>query len=268
MQPKPGESFLLDGATGTDQTLLIVEDNDEVRSFIKENLQPNYKILEAEDGLKGLSLATSAIPDVIISDIMMPGLDGKELCEKLKKDERTSHIPLIMLTARATTHDKIEGLECGADDYIFKPFSMEEIETRICNLLQQRERLRLKYSGYIGLDWNKITVTTLDEEFLKKTTGIISQHLHEFEFDVGALQEEMAISNSTLYKKLKVLTGESPNSLIRIMRLKRAASLLEKNESSITEILMSVGFSNPSYFTRCFKAYFGVTPREYQRPFN
>ncbi|RLD72402.1 MAG: hypothetical protein DRJ29_05600 [Bacteroidetes bacterium] len=268
VQPKPGESFLLDGATGTDQTILIVEDNDEVRSFIKENLQPKYKILEAEDGLKGLSLATSAIPDVIISDIMMPGLDGKELCEKLKKDERTSHIPLIMLTARATTHDKIEGLECGADDYIFKPFSMEEIETRICNLLQQRERLRLKYSGYIGLDWNKITITTLDEEFLKKTTGIISRHLHEFEFDVGALQEEMAVSDSTLYKKLKVLTGESPNSLIRIMRLKRAASLLEKNELSITEILMSVGFSNPSYFTRCFKAYFGVTPREYQRSFN
>lgn len=251
-----------------DLTVLIVEDNDEVRSFIRENLQPSYKILEAKDGLKGLSLATSAIPDLIISDIMMPGMDGKKLCEKLKNDERTSHIPLILLTARATTHDKIEGLECGADDYIFKPFSIEEIEARICNLLEQRERLRLKYSGYIGMDWNKITVTTLDEEFLKKTTGIISQHLHEFEFDVGALQEEMAISDSTLYRKLKALTGESPNSLIRIMRLKRAASLLKKNESSITKILMSVGFSNPSYFSRCFRAYFGQTPKAYQQSFN
>ena len=265
---KPDESSILDGATGKDQVILIVEDNNEVRSFIKENLQARYKVLEAEDGLKGLSLATSTLPDMIISDIMMPGMDGNELCEKLKNDERTSHIPVIMLTARATTHDKIEGLECGADDYIFKPFSMEEIEARILNLLEKRERLRLKYSGYIGLDWDKITVTTLDEEFLKKITGKISQHLHEFEFDVGALQEEMAISDSTLYKKLKVLTGESPNSLIRIMRLKRAASLLEKNESSITEILMSVGFSNPSYFTRCFKAYFGVTPREYQSSSN
>jgi signal transduction histidine kinase/DNA-binding response OmpR family regulator/ligand-binding sensor domain-containing protein len=263
-----GEAIYGGEFTNLGMSILIVEDNDEVRSFIKENLQPNYKILEAEDGLKGLTLATSVIPDLIISDIMMPGMDGKKMCEKLKNDERTSHIPLIMLTARATTHDKIEGLECGADDYIFKPFSIEEIEARICNLLEQRERLRKKYSGYIGLDWSEITVTTLDEQFLKKVTDTISAHLHDFKFDVGILKDKMVMSRSTLFKKLKALTGESPNSLIRIMRLKLAASMIEKSEKNITEILMSVGFSNPSYFARCFRAYFGVTPKAYQKSFN
>ena len=255
-------------ATTQATTVLIVEDNDEVRSFITESLQGNYMTLEAEDGLKGLKMATTAIPDIIISDIMMPGLDGIKLCAKLKNDERTSHIPLIMLTARASTYDKIEGLECGADDYIFKPFSMEEIETRIRNLLEQRERFRKKYSTFVGLDWSKITVTNPDEQFLKNATQTISKHLHDFTFDVAALQEKMAMGESTLYRKLKALTGESPSSLIRIMRLKKAAYMLEKNEQSIIEILMSVGFSNPSYFSRCFKAYFGQTPKAYQKSFN
>lgn len=246
-------------------SILVVEDNDEVRSFIKESIQTKYKILEADDGLKGLAVATSTIPDIIISDIMMPGLDGKQLCVKLKNDERTSHIPFILLTARATTHDKIEGLECGADDYIFKPFSIEEIEARICNLIEQRGRLREKFSGYIKLDWEEMIVTTLDEKFLKRVTSIITEQMHDFNFDVGALQDQMAMSSSTLYKKLKALTGESPSRLIRIMRLKLAASLLEKTDKSITDILMSVGFSNPSYFARCFRAYFGITPKAYQK---
>ena len=248
--------------------ILIVEDNDELRTFLRENLASTYKILESEDGLKGWNTAVTYIPDLVISDIMMPGMDGKELCEKLKNDQRTSHIPVVMLTARATTHDKIEGLECGADDYIFKPFSTEEIQARIRNLMEQRERLRKKYSEYIGLDWNHITVTTPDEEFLKKVTETIAGNLHQFKFGVGVLQEQMVMSGSTLYKKLKALTGESPARLIRIMRLKMAASLLEKNEKSITEILMSVGFSNPSYFARCFKAYFGQTPKAYQKAYN
>ena len=248
-------------------SILIIEDNEEVRSFISENLQVSYRVIVAEDGLKGLKLAISTLPDVIISDIMMPGMDGRKLCAKLKNDERTSHIPLILLTARATTNDKIEGLECGADDYIFKPFSIEEIEVRIRNLMEQRERLRHKYSDIIGLDWSKITVSTLDEQFLKKVTDRVADHLHDFKFDVGALQDQMAMSESTLYRKLKALTGYSPSMLIRIMRLKLAASMLEKTNKSITEVLMSVGFSNPSYFARCFKSYFGVTPREYQRSF-
>jgi len=254
-----------DNANEKDSRILIVEDNNEVRSFLKENLESTFNILEAEDGLAGLNLAVKDLPDVIISDIMMPGMNGKELCKKLKNDERTSHIPVIMLTARASSHDKIEGLECGADDYIFKPFSMEEVRVRIRNLIEQKERLRKKYSEYIGIDWSRITITTLDEQFLKKVTNTIEEHLHEFNFDVGALKDKMAMSESTLYKKLKALTGESPNGLIRLMRLKKAASLIREGDRNITGILMEVGFSNPSYFTRCFKAYFGVTPKAYQK---
>jgi signal transduction histidine kinase/DNA-binding response OmpR family regulator len=248
-----------------DISVLVVEDNEEVRSFIKEVLEPEYLILEAGDGLQGYELAVSNLPDLIISDIMMPGMDGNVLCEKLKNDERTCHIPIIMLTARATTHDKIEGLECGADDYIFKPFRMEEVRARIINLLEQRERLRSKYSEYIGIDWSNMTVSTLDEQFLKKITETVTENLHDFSFNVGVLQDRMAMSESTLYKKLKALTGDSPSQLIRIMRLKYAASLLQKNDLSITEILMSAGFSNPSYFSRCFRAYFGMTPKAYQK---
>jgi len=264
-EPKDDKTPAFQDNTSEEKLILIVEDNLELRTYIRENLDSSYRTLEAEDGLKGWNAATSTIPDLIITDIMMPGMDGKELCEKLKKDERTSHIPLVMLTARATTHDKIEGLDCGADDYIFKPFSIEEIEARINNLLEQRERLRKKYSEYIGLDWNEITVTTLDEQFLKKVTETIAQHLHEFKFDVGVLQDHMNMSGSTLLKKLKALTGESPTRLIRIMRLKMAASMLEKNETNITDILMSVGFSNPSYFAKCFKEYYGLSPKAYQK---
>lgn len=257
-----------DSSNYKDLTILLVEDNDEVRTFLKENLEPTYKILEAADGIEGLNLATKSLPDVIISDIMMPGMDGKELCKKLKNNERTCHIPIILLTARATSNDKIEGLECGADAYIFKPFNMLEIEVRIRKIMEQRDRLRKKYSAYIGLDWSEITVTTLDEQFLKKVTNTIGEHLHDFKFDVGDLQNKLALSGSTLSRKLKALTGETPNSLIRIMRLKKAASLIENGNNSITDILMEVGFSNPSYFARCFKAYFGVTPKAYQKSFN
>jgi DNA-binding response OmpR family regulator len=265
---KRGEEVGIEEALlGEERCILIVEDNDELRTYIKDYLGYTYRIIEAEDGLRGWKTATSTIPDLIITDIKMPVMDGKVLCEKLKNDERTSHIPVIMLTARASTHDKIEGLDCGADDYIFKPFSFEEIKARISNLLIQREKLRKKYSSYIGLDWNEITVNTPDEQFIKRVTEIIAEHLHDFTFDVGVLQNKLALSESTLLRKIKALTGEPPNKLIRIMRLKRAATMIEKNEKTITDILMSVGFSNPSYFTRCFKDYFGQTPKAYQKSF-
>ena len=186
-----------------------------------------------------------------------------EMCRRLKTDERTSHIPVVILTAKATGKDKITGLEQGADDYIIKPFSMDELLVRIRNLLKQRERLRKKYSGLIGVDWEEISVTTLDEQFLKKVLGIISQYMTDFNFNVSSLQEKMSMSREHIFRKLKALTGESPSSLIRVMRLKAAASLLENGEESITSISMQVGFSNPSYFSQCFKAYFGQSPSEY-----
>jgi len=248
-----------------DIEILVIEDNEDLRTFINVNFSSSYRLLQADDGIRGLNLALAKTPDLIISDVMMPGIDGMELCQKLKNDERTSHIPVILLTAKSTREDKIEGLEMGADDYIFKPFSIEELSARICNLLEQRERLRKKYSSFLDLGLDAMTVSSLDEKFLKKAIRIIEEKLPDFDFDVSVLQDKMAMSRSQLFRKMKALTGESPVHLIRLMRLRLAASLIEKGEDSITDILMSVGFTNPSYFARCFKEKFGVTPRAFQQ---
>jgi DNA-binding response OmpR family regulator len=248
-----------------DLMILVIDDNEEVRSFIIDSLKSDYKILQATDGFLGWETATSDLPDLIITDIMMPGMDGFELCKKLKHDERTSHIPVIMLTARAMSSDRLEGLETGADDYIIKPFSMEELSVRIRNLLEQREKLKEKYSNLIKLNLGALTVTTLDDQFLKKVTTLISKNLHDFRFDVSTMQEKMNMSSSNLYRKIKALTGESPVQLLRNMRLNLAAELIQKNNHNITEVMLQVGFSNLSYFSRSFKSLYGVTPKVFQR---
>lgn len=267
LKREPGRTEKAEEIPKRGTEILIVEDNEDLRTFIGENLSGHYTILEAEDGVEGLKQAQSRIPDLVISDVMIPGMDGMELCRELKNDERTSHIPVIMLTARTSGRDKIEGLEKGADDYIFKPFDIDELTVRIRNLLEQRARLRKKYSGMIGLDWNEMAVTTLDERFLKKATGVIAENMQDFDFDVGALQEKVSMSREHLYRKMKALTGESPSSLIRLMRLKTAASLLEKGEEDITRIAYHTGFSSLSYFARRFKEHYGTSPREYRKVF-
>ena len=245
-------------------SVLVVEDNEDLKAFLLENLAAEFKVYGAQDGDRGLDTALSELPDLIITDVMMPGgLDGMELCSRVKNDERTSHIPVILLTAKSTSRDRITGLEKGADDYIVKPFSMDELLVRIRNLLRQRESLRKKYSSMIGVDWEQVSITNLDEKFLKNILGIISENLSDFNFNVGTLQEKMFMSREHIFRKLKALTGTSPSSLIRTMRLKAAASLLERGEKSITRIAMQVGFSNPSYFSQCFKAYFDRSPSEY-----
>jgi YesN/AraC family two-component response regulator len=248
-----------------DHEILIVEDNDELRTFIRESLSDEYRIIEAENGTEGVENAISSVPDLVISDIMMPGMDGIELCGKLKSDERTSHVPVILLTAKSTLSDKIEGLGEGADDYISKPFDMTELKARIRNLLEQRDKLRQKYSGMVGLDWENLSVTTLDEKFLKKITGIISERMDDSGFNVEALQDEMAMSRANLHRKLKALTGDTPGGLIRTLRLKTAAVMLEKGDDNITQIALDTGFSNSSLFAQVFKKEYGMTPGEYRK---
>lgn len=245
--------------------ILLVEDNGELRAFMVESLSADFQVLEAEDAKKGLELIQSEIPDLIISDVMMPGMDGMELCKRVKNDELSSHIPVILLTAKATSFDKMVGFDKGADDYIVKPFRNDELRVRIRNLLEQRERLKRKYSGMVGMDWNEINVSTRDEIFLKKVIGIISDHLLDPGFNVGRLQEKISISREHLYRKLMAICGQSPSSLIRKLRLKTAASLLEEGKSSVTEISMHVGFSNPSHFARSFKQEYGVSPHKYMQ---
>jgi signal transduction histidine kinase/ligand-binding sensor domain-containing protein/DNA-binding response OmpR family regulator len=243
--------------------LLIVEDNADVRDYIKGNLEEEFRILEAVDGEDGLNQAINYIPDLIISDVMMPKMDGFEMCDKIKNDERTSHIPIIMLTAKATSKDKIEGYETGADEYIMKPFDAQILRARINNLIQQRKRLREHFKKEGIFQINDADVTSTDKIFLKKALDIINKNISDDTFSVDSFAEEISMSKSQLRRKLVALVGESPGDLIRRIRLRKAAKLIEQNFGNISEIAAEVGFNNPANFAHSFKIYYGVSPSEY-----
>jgi signal transduction histidine kinase/ligand-binding sensor domain-containing protein/DNA-binding response OmpR family regulator len=244
--------------------LLIVEDNSDVRRYIVSHIEKEYRILEASNGEEGLKEALKHLPDLIISDVMMPKMNGFELCEKIKTDERTSHIPIILLTAKATDKDKISGYETGADDYIMKPFDSSVLKVRIKNLIDQRKKLREQFrkEGLIGLE-NK-EITSLDKKFLQNVLQIINNHLSDTSFGVEILANEVSISRRNLDRKLVALTGEVPGDLIRRVRLTQAARLINQNFGNISEIALEVGFSNPAYFSKCFSEQFGLSPSEYK----
>ncbi|MEJ2193786.1 MAG: ATP-binding protein [Ignavibacteriaceae bacterium] len=244
--------------------ILLVEDNSDVRCYIKENMENEYTILEAVNGEEGLKKSIEQIPCLIISDIMMPKMDGFELCEKLKTDERTSHIPVILLTAKATNRDKITGYETGADDYIVKPFDVITLHVRIRNLIEQRKKLRQHFlqEGLFNLD-NK-NITSIDRKFLEKAVKIINEHLSDITFGVESFASELSIGRTTLYKKLIAIVGEPPGDFIKRIRLSKAHTLLNRKAGNISEIALEVGFNNPAYFSECFKKQFGITPFKYQ----
>ncbi len=242
---------------------MIVEDNRDMRAYMHDCLCQNYQLLEAIDGEDGFHQAVNCIPDLIISDVMMPKIDGFELCQQLKSDERTSHIPIILLTARSSIESKIKGLEFGADDYLIKPFDTSELRVRVKNLIEQRRKLREKFSQNIFLKPAEIAVTSYDQRFLQRTIDIIEKHLADPDFDVTLLTHEVGMSRMQLHRKLHALTNQSASQFIRILRLKRAAELLHQHFGNVAEIAYEVGFSNPSYFAECFRRQFGVLPSEY-----
>ncbi|MDP4224179.1 MAG: DNA-binding response regulator, partial [Bacteroidota bacterium] len=188
---------------------------------------------------------------------------GISLCKLLKNDERTSHIPVIMLTAKATTEDKIAGLRTGADDYIVKPFNMTELTERISNLLAMRDRLKLKYGKFNLLDIGANPPESVDDRFMIRVLKAVRENIKDYSFDVGSLQEQLGMSRTHLTRKLKILTGFAPGALIRNLRLEKAAELLTGKAGNVTEVANSVGISNPATFTRAFRTYFGVLPKEY-----
>lgn len=243
--------------------LLIVEDNSDVRSYIKDNLKTDYRIIEAVDGEDGLNKSTAQIPDLIVSDVMMPKMDGFKLCEILKTDERTSHIPIILLTAKAAKEDKLTGLETGADEYLMKPFDTDELKSRIKNLIDQRKRLQehFRNQGLIGIDQQKIT--SVDKKFLQKSMEIINKYISDSSFSVEMLAGELAIGRSGLQKKIQSLIGETPGDLIRRIRLDKAAELIKNKFGNLSEIALEVGYNNPAHFSEAFKRQFGVTPSHY-----
>jgi signal transduction histidine kinase/DNA-binding response OmpR family regulator len=240
--------------------LLIVEDNSDVRKYIISHLEEDYRIQEAVDGEDGLEQALNHIPDLIISDVMMPKMDGFELCNKLKTDEKTSHIPIIMLTAKATSKDKIEGYETGADDYIMKPFDAAELKVRIKNLIEIRRKLQEKFSSddfVIPKELNSI-----DEQFIMRVLKVINEHISEDKYSIEQLAKEVAMSRNHLHRKLKALAGKSPSLFLRYIRLVKARTLIKEKRGTISEISFLVGFSSPIYFNKCFKEEFGYSPSE------
>nr|WP_226904835.1 hybrid sensor histidine kinase/response regulator transcription factor [Pedobacter schmidteae] len=244
-------------------TVLVVEDNDELRGFIVQSLQNIYHVLDSVNGLEGWDLAISHLPDIIVSDVTMPELNGLELCVRLKTEEQTNHIPVIMLTAMASQMHQVGGLEAGADVYITKPFSMQILELSIRNLLQGREGLKQKYLRQIMLTPRKLEIVSPDEKFLDKLMLLIEGKMEDPDFNVGSLVEDIGMSQTVLYKKIKALTGLSITDFIKSQRLKRAAQLLSQKKLSIAEVAYSVGFNDRKYFSKEFRKQFGVAPSDY-----
>ncbi|HQU40186.1 MAG TPA: ATP-binding protein [Chitinophagales bacterium] len=242
--------------------LLIVEDNTDLRSFIAEGLEEHYRIIKAENGALGLTAALEYTPDIIISDVMMPEMDGMTLCKKLKEDEHTSHIPVILLTAKAGKENRLTGLETGADDYLTKPFDQDELRVRAGNLVAQRKKLRERFSSNHVWKPKELAVTSADERFLQKVSDIIEKQMDNEFFSVEDLADAVAFSRSQLHRKLKALVDKSPSEIIRSFRLTRAKELLEKGDGNVSEVAIKVGYGSLSYFTKSFKAEFGVLPSE------
>jgi len=264
--PEAGQQL----ATDSDKPiLLIVEDNSDLRTYIRGQLEDAYNIIEAKDGEQGLARAIEHVPDLVISDVMMPKMDGFELCSELKTDERTSHIPVILLTARASSESKIEGLETGADDFITKPFDPQELLVRINNLINLRRRLRedlikdLSKPGFPRFENATSSINSADQEFIKKATLIVENHLDDQEFTIESFGKEMALSRVQLHRKLRALLDYNTSEFIRGIRLSKAAQMLLEKQGNIAQIAYEVGFNNLSYFSKCFQEMYGKSPSDY-----
>lgn len=245
--------------------VLIVEDHVDIREFIAENLKDSFFTEQAENGKTGLEQALKNIPDLVITDIVMPKMDGIELCHKLKTDEKTSHIPVVMLTGKSGIDDRLLGLETGADAYLTKPFNIKELRLLVTKLIEQRKKLRERFTRELHLEPRDIAVTSADEKFINRAMEIIEKNIGNSEFEVRQFEEEMFMSRMQLFRKIKALTNQTPGEFIRIIRLKRAASLIKQNFGNIAQITYEVGFNNPSYFAKCFKDLYGVLPSDYMK---
>lgn len=244
--------------------ILIVEDNPDVRSYLRQELLGlGYQVLEAADGQAGLAQAQAEQPDLIISDVMMPKMDGFELARAIRADARSSHIPLILLTAKASQESRITGLETGVDAYLTKPFNARELRVRIANLIEQRQLLRQKFAKALTIKPEEVSAVPMDQQFLQTVTATIEAHLGDAQFGVEPLAKAVGMSVTHLNRKLKALVGQSAGKLIRSMRLQRAADLLQQQAGTVSEIAYDLGFGDPTNFGRAFKAQFGVTPGQW-----
>lgn len=261
----PSDSLSLNLAAVVDnrKKLLLVEDNKEFRSFLREQLEEFYLVIEAVDGEEGEDKAIEENPDLIISDIMMPKVDGIELCRRIKTNVQTSHIPVILLTARTADAVKINSYEVGADSYMSKPFNFDMLMVRVEKLIEQQEKRKQEFSKNLEVNPSSITITSVDEQLIQKALGCIEKNMDNTEYAVGELSSDLGMTRMNLYRKLQSITGNTPTEFIRSIRLKRAAQLLQGSQLTMVEVADRVGFNSASYFTKCFKEMFGVIPTQY-----
>lgn len=247
-------------------TVLVVEDNSDLQTFITDTLKKDFNVIHAMNGKEGLEKATGLIPDLVVSDVMMPVMDGVTMTNEIKQNEKTSHIPVIILTAKAAAESKIEGLKTGADDYLVKPFDGDELVVRIRNLVEQRQKLRELFSRkMISITPDKVEVTSQENTFIEKVRNAISENTDNEFFSVVDLANAVNMSRSQLHRKLKALTGNGPNEIIRNFRLERALELLQKGAGNVTEVAFMTGFSSPAYFSKCFSERYGYSPADVKK---
>lgn len=246
-------------------TLLLVDDNTDMLNYMSQSMGSNFEILTAANGIEAIRLLEEKDVDMIISDIMMPEMDGLEFCQHIKTDFKTSHIPVVLLSAKSMTNDELKGLEAGADDYITKPFSMDILRQRVHNLMERSRQQHERFAKELDIEPSEITVTSLDEQFIAKAISIVESHIAEPDFSVEQLSEEIGIHRAQLYKKLLHLTGKSPQQFVRLLRLKRGKQLLEQSGLYVSEVAYKVGFNSPRIFSKYFKEEFGITPKDFSK---
>lgn len=263
MPPKTAEEALSPTPNDARPLLLIIDDNPEIRSYLASTLEKQYALVEATNGEEGVELAFQYVPDLIISDVLMTGMTGYEVCQQLKTDDRTSHIPLILLTGKSGTEAKIAGLEVQADDYLTKPFNSRELLVRIANLIHVRQMLLARPGGYSPDDRSVHTnLPTREQQFLDRMVAAVEEHLADESFGVNELCQAIGMSRTQLHRKLKALTGEATTAFVRQLRLRHSMQLLQTSDLSVSEIAYQVGFSTPAYFSTRFAEHYGYPPSE------
>ena len=243
--------------------VLVVEDNDELRHFLVSELSTTYTLLEAKNGLEGLRIASAEMPDLIISDVLMPHMDGIEMCKKIKSDVNTSHIPVILLTAKAADEHRMDGYHAGADEYLTKPFNLDMLKLRANNLIENRLIRQKNFSEKIEINPGEIAITSIDQQFIIKTLDLIEKNMANGNYSVQQLSNDLCMDRTVLYKKIQSITGLAPLEFMRSIRLKRAAQLLEKGGLPVAEVALMTGFNTQKYFTKYFRETFGVNPSHY-----
>lgn len=259
----PLENEILKGFEKSNQLILIVEDNDDLRAYIAGQFKGKYQVIEAENGAEGMDKSIEYIPDMVITDLIMPVMGGIEFCRKLREHPATNHIPVIMLTARADKESRLQGIEATADDYIIKPFDSELFLARVKNLINQRMELRKRLQQELVLATEEKLFASPQYRMLREIVKVIDEHLEDPDFDLASMASQLNMSTSGLNRKIKAITGATPHELVRIMRLKRAASLFRSGESNVTQVMYQVGLRNPSHFASSFRKYFGINPSKF-----